>query len=762
MAKSREEYREEARKQAELRADNIRLELEAYGQISAAHKKHLEDLYEMNIAKDAYVELLRQQGDVEDENRDELEKAIELQKQQAASLMAQTSQYEDQTKHTQRINLNLGSMWSFLMEADSAIKSMNREFGLAVERSDMLRGNIEEAAVKSAMMGATIKDITAGYSTYVNETGRVVELSDMQLEKMVAIGKATNLGVDGAAKLAGQFEIMGITMERTAQLVEGSLESSERLGVNATKVLQRVGESFDRMQTFTFQRGVNSMIEMAQFSEKFKLDINTALASAEKARRLDSAIDMMAKLQVMGGEFAKTDPFEMLFLSRNDPAKYAEKIEGMTRGIASFRQLADGTFENFISPVDIDRLNIAAEAMGMQGDELIKIARRSSLIGKARQEMIGTGLSDEEMKYVENLGQLDQDTGKLFVMISGTRKAMMDLTTDDIRRLESERESIEARAKRAQNFDEVFTATIEEFKSLLLPVLQGVNSMLRWTNEHIIMPMTEALSDTPDWAKTIMKYAGMFLGVGALLTKLTPLGSVMAKFLPALGGLFGGAGAVGGGLMKGLSSGIGALANPATLIGLAALDATFLALGYSLKMAGEGMQGLSASIVNLNENVTGGELMDIALGLGAITAALSVGTAAGGLLKFFGSTDSLVNTINEITASAGDLQTVGDAFNEIYNVLSAPSDQFDNLKTSLDSISNMEVGKLSFVSELNEVLSKPLKVEFADKNVAINIQLDNYMDGKKITDTLNITRRVELQLDRYKKGKGAPKGTDST
>jgi len=211
-----------------------------------------------------------------------------------------------------------------------------------------------------------------------------------------------------------------------------------------------------------------------------------------------------------------------------------------------------------------------------------------------------------------------------------------------------------------------------------------------------------------------------------------------------------------------MAGGLASLANPATLIGLAALDLTFLSLGYSIKMAGEGINEISEGIVNLAQNVSGDELLKIAGGLGAITAAMTLGSAAGGILSLFGSTDGMASSINAITSNVDDLERVGGAFEHISNALNADAAQFTALEDMINTISNAEVGKFSFMAELNEIMSKPLKVEFKDKDIAVNIQLDNYMDSRRITETMNITRRVELQMENYKKGKSGPKGTDRT
>ncbi|GAH11169.1 unnamed protein product, partial [marine sediment metagenome] len=132
-------------------------------------------------------------------------------------------------------------------------------------------------------------------------------------------------------------------------------------------------------------------------------DMGQMLDSAEKARTLKGAVELAAQLQVMGGEFAKSDPFELLFLSRNDPAAYTQKINEMTQGIVTWKKNADGGFEKFISPADRDRLEAVGKALGMQSGQLIEQSLRMADITKMRRQMVGIGANKEQMDLVEGM-----------------------------------------------------------------------------------------------------------------------------------------------------------------------------------------------------------------------------------------------------------------------------------------------------------------------------------------------------------------------
>ena len=83
---------------------------------------------------------------------------------------------------------------------------------------------------------------------------------------------------------------------------------------------------FPKLQKMTFQGGVDSMYKMVQYSQKFHTTLEETLSSTEKFRGLEGAIEGFANLQVIGGEFAKQNPFDLLFKSRNDPEAFQNQL----------------------------------------------------------------------------------------------------------------------------------------------------------------------------------------------------------------------------------------------------------------------------------------------------------------------------------------------------------------------------------------------------------------------------------------------------
>ena len=549
----------------------------------------------------------------------EQRKALEEEKKINKQLEQQVKNRKLAVDIAKQLGVQLRLGWKYLQDQDKIIKSTNLNLGMSGAKAAAMRDSFEKSAGYVTRLGGTIADVQGIMQGYADETGRARVLSAEMVKDITAIGKGTGIGIEQATRLGAQFELMGFDAKGTLDYVQGVVDTSERMGVNTTKVLKNVNDNFKRLNTYTFQQGVKGFAQMAMYAEKFKIDIGQALNAADVARSLEGAIDLSAQLQVMGGEFAKTDPFEMLFLSRNDPAKFTEKIADMTKGVVSFRKMSDGSFEKFISPADRDRLAAVAKSMGMEASALTEIAERQADIQKMRQQMGGMGLSDEQKKLVEGAAIFDKNSGKFQVKIGETMKNISELTKDQAESFVKQQVSLEERAKQAMTFDETFKATVETLKASLLPLLKSVN----WLLDHTIKPIADLAAK--GWG--VGGAAAALLSAGLLWKGVTnKLGNVVSQWVQGSGGkgisgAFGRVSPVGGRTGGGLTDGI-----PASGKGSSGLAQQRAGIGAGAAAKGAGVKALGQGA---------------GVGMAAVGMGAGVGLAAEGISKLADSMSKL-------------------------------------------------------------------------------------------------------------------------
>lgn len=640
-------------------------------QISNIYKKiseYQKDAIDNNVDNTAAIEDLQV----------ELNKALAEEEKISKELQNQIKSRQRSVDITKQLSSQLKAGWKYLQEQDKIIKSTVLSLGMSSAKAVAMRDAFEKSAGYVTRLGGSIGDIQAVMQGYADETGRARVLSAEMVKDITTIGKGTGLGIEQATKLGAQFELVGLNARTTVDYVQGVVDTSERMGVNTTKVLKNINDNFKRLNTYTFQQGVRGFAEMAQFAEKFKIDINQALNAADISRTLEGAIDLTAQLQVMGGEFAKTDPFQMLFLSRNDPAKFTEKIADMTKGVVSFRKMADGTFEKFISPADRDRLAAVAKSMGMEASALTEIAQRQAEIQKMRSEMAGLGLSEEQKKLIEGAAMFDAKSGRFQVQLAGTMRNLSDLTSTQAKSFAQEQVLLEERAKQAMTFDETFKATIETLKSNLLPLLQGINSVLNSKVVQAIPDFFSTMNDTFGKTGGIAASAGILMSAGLLWRGISnKFSNATTNFVEKKGGkgiasylrkkpLTGGgtstaATSVKGAGGKALGKGAG--------VGLAGAG-----IGAGVMMGAQGIADLAQAIKDVDTDklkamngtiaILGGTLAGITIGVAALGAA---GTAAApGILAVGAAAVGIGFGINLATKGIGEMANgLGNMFDKI-------------------------------------------------------------------------------------------------
>ena len=169
-----------------------------------------------------------------------------------------------------------------------------------------------------------------------------------------------------------------------------------------------------------------------------------------------------------------------------------------------------------------------------------------------------------------------------------------------------------------------------------------------------------------------------------------------------------------GGGLKGLASGLTAMANPATLLGAANLGLAITAVGAGLAAAtflmGGALEKFSSGLKGFSE-VDGGNLLQVAKGTLALSgamAAMGAGSAAGAITGFVGKifgggsenfAKNLNKTLDELDKSkidmyANSLENLGNAMTSLRSGMvgtttasaSATGDKLDQLNNTMEQI----------------------------------------------------------------------------
>jgi len=536
--------------------------------------------------------------------RTEINQNIAALEENSNVLEAYGNELKDQAKSWAKQEFGIRSMSSYLMTVDKQIKGLTLNLGLSGNRAESLREQMYEATNAAQRFGASAADIVEIQSKVNELTGRATVFNEKQVANMVLIAKGTGMANQEAGQFVGNMLSLGSSVEDATKLIENTVNETAKLGLNSSNVLKGITTNIGNLNKYRFQNGVEGLKKMVQSSEKFKFSIDGAFAAAEKFRTLEGLLEAGAELRVLGGEFAKIDEFKFSFLARNKPEEFAVEMAKLTKGMASFNK-EKGIFD--VSDIDMDKFRSVAQSTGKDVNDLVQSTKEMAKIDLAKSQIFVGNDADKEM--IAKLASFGKGStiGKIEI---GDKNVRIDQLTDDqLEILRQTQKTLKQRTEDSQTFNESFENTMMQFKSTLLPILDGINSMLKTFN-NFFDGFRDENGKMKKWAAIvpltiIAASTGLFKLFGSLPSLLGKIPGI-GKFFGGGAGLAGsGAGAASGGSMNAaqmLASGKGAMYKGlGSAAQLAAVGLAAMGIGYGFKMAAEGAAKLSESISKLTD-----------------------------------------------------------------------------------------------------------------------------------------------------------------
>jgi hypothetical protein len=608
--------------------DLIQKAKDAVNKKVAAEKAHQAVLktnnkVQIDLAKEA-LELAEAQAEI-------AERSLEYNKNQLIALNHQQKTLSKIVKEANLANLayvETGKVWNKLprlasnfyreirnlaaVQMSKDIKQAELSMGILGKQSQFFSKGISKASESTIQLGFGISDIAKSQAAYSEEIGRSSMLTELGMRAMAEMAKGTTLGVEGAAAMAADMERFGISVEGSRNMVQETVDIAAKMGVNSTKAIKELTKNLKVAQTFHFKGGVRGMAEMANYAAKMKIDMAGISAMADKVFRPEGAVEMAARLQTMGGAFARLgNPFELMFKARNDFGAFTKDVAKATAELAQFNE-STGEFE--IGGLQLDRLREISAITGIGADQLSEMAKQAAKFNRIKS-FIPSTFSMEDQELISSLAEMKD--GQYMINIDGKELALNQIQAGQLKLFKEQKKDLAERAKQAQTFDDAFNNLVNQFKSTLLPFVENLNKYF----VPALIDFQKKLIDDGwiDKMKSIAADVGSFVvGIGKFATSIIDTFGVGGTLIAAgLGTVFfNGAKWYAQGVQLGMGfNSVTMAGSAATATGASGLGkgvATSLGMGGSvtgnLKSAGAIGGGiLSAGLSGYNEWTTNAE-----------------------------------------------------------------------------------------------------------------------------------------------------------
>ena len=423
-----------------------------------------------------------------------------------------------------------------LFEMDKAIRKASLQMGLIGGQSANFRSNIKLAAEDTQKLGMGIKELAEMQAQYSENIGRNVSLGKEGLVALAQIAEGTGLGAEATGQMAADFEAQGVSAIRTKDAIEEAANRASSMGLNSAKVMKNIAQNTKMLNKFRFKDGVKGLVKMAEVSAKLGVDMDFASGFAEKLFNVEGAVETAAQFNVMGGAFARLgDPFKLMYMARNDIAGLTEEIGKAAAESATFNKQT-GKFE--LGAMEMHRLKIIAEQTGLEYDKLATAGLNAAKFTKIKSQ-VSFSMDDEGKEFLANTAQLDKD-GKAYIEVKGEKKFLSTLGASGTKLIQDqvkEKKSLADRAMAAKSFDEQIVNLINQVKTFMLPIVEGITDVLKPFVEKLMgnkefMGELKSLGTTlGEWVKTA---ATWFKGLAEIAVAIGPQG-IFAAWLAGKG-----------------------------------------------------------------------------------------------------------------------------------------------------------------------------------------------------------------------------------
>ena len=301
------------------------------------------------------------------------------------------------------------------------LEDINTKTGLTGKLSKDFREEISNAGPKLAQLGISFETLANVAQGLVDKSGKFNLINQQSFEQAAKVGQAYLGSMEALTNMLPDFEKVGIGAKGTFDAVEKAGKSSLTLGLNSQRVSKVLATNIGKLNEYGFQKGVEGLARMVQKSIEFRLSMDAVSQVAEKVFSPESALELSANLQVLGGAIGDfNDPLKLMYMATNNVEGLQDSIINAASSLATYNQ-EQGRFE--VTGVNLRKVREMATALGMDYKELTKTAVAAQERLSAKEMLSGLRIEDEDKEFLTNMSQMKN--GKMTIELQSEK--MRDL-----------------------------------------------------------------------------------------------------------------------------------------------------------------------------------------------------------------------------------------------------------------------------------------------------------------------------------------------
>jgi hypothetical protein len=262
-----------------------------------------------------------------------------------------------------------------------------------------------EAMIASQQFGVATNDTLDAVKDLMVNSERMSMYNDKTISTAMIASLAFAKNSRVILENAENFRNVGLGLDGAAKSVTDIGSKSIKLGLSAKATTDTLVMQLGKLNQFGFQGGIAGLGKMVQQAQALKINMQDVFSVADKLYDPESAINLAANLQVVGGAIGDfADPIKLMYDATNDVGSLQTSIIGAARSLATYN-VEQGRFE--VTGVNLRRAKAMSDALGISMGELTNMAVKGAAKMEAMSELdMFPSLSDEQKEFVSNLSTL--------------------------------------------------------------------------------------------------------------------------------------------------------------------------------------------------------------------------------------------------------------------------------------------------------------------------------------------------------------------
>ena len=276
------------------------------------------------------------------------------------------------TKDVLGVDMGIGGIFETFLSMQKLAGNVSADIGLIAKESSAFLESLPDVMNQVLSVGGSLENIGQVVMGYNKLTNRNRVFNPDEFKRIIELGLGTGLGVDEASEFIGNFDNLGLSLEKTLDFTDSVRQKAMGVSQNQTKILRKVNELVTELSGYGVSEGLKGLTNLVIKTERLRVDVKKGVESFKDAfTDPEKAIDVAATAKLLGGKFSNffSDPFRLMGDSMYDPQKLLSDLIDSVKDKAHKK---NGKI--IIEPADRIIIREFAKSIGQDSNQLITAA----------------------------------------------------------------------------------------------------------------------------------------------------------------------------------------------------------------------------------------------------------------------------------------------------------------------------------------------------------------------------------------------------